>query len=478
MNPSGKHELHLTDVSWKARFYLALALFIPFAMIFIYVWTTAADVVFRDDIWMIKGGFIESYCQGNLSLADLWRPAAKTRTLGYNFLQVANIKWFGLNTRIMVLLIPFLMLGSALLIYRDYRKSLLPQRSPEFVAVSFVLLSLVIFNVVQWEGLTFGYGFVFQSPVPFFIASFISLELFLTRGKPQYWPAAFILPALAVLVFGGSHAFSFAPALGVTFVCYVLTRRASLTKDFWLRVLFISVFLAVLAFLYMHDIHHNDYFPDASHHVDKVLERPLDALQFFLAAFGASVIGADAVHAHFSFPVMVALGLCVVMLYGVGVYLFVRSRLYERTYLPFYLLMQSFFYLVFMMMGRFGYGIDYGMASRYTCVSIYGLVALVWVFIFVLASGEAAKTKWRGLLYVPLVMIFAGILLTAMVEWRIQPHRKVYFKNLHDIALRVDTATDKELSKFENSPALVRESLMVLREHRLNVYRTLPLNRK
>ena len=40
--------------------------------------------------------------------------------------------------------------------------------------------------------------------------------------------------------------------------------------------------------------------------------------------------------------------------------------------------------------------------------------------------------------------------------------------------MRVDTATPEELSKFEERPQLVRDSLRLLREYRLNAYRNVP----
>ena len=220
----------------------------------------------------------------------------------------------------------------------------------------------------------------------------------------------------------------------------------------------------------MYNIRHNDYFPHATHHVDKMIAQPLAALQFLLAAFGASVVGVNAAKMYFPFSGMVFLGSLVVCLYGLALFLYFRFRLYERSYLPFYLLMQAFFYLVFMTAGRFGYGIDYGMASRYTCVSVLGLVGSGWVLIYVLAGGRTRRTGAVNLLVVPLMLIAAGLILTAMTEWRIQPHRKVYFENLREIALRVDSASDEELAKFEERPALVRESLRVLKECHLNVY--------
>jgi len=61
--------------------------------------------------------------------------------------------------------------------------------------------------------------------------------------------------------------------------------------------------------------------------------------------------------------------------------------------------------------------------------------------------------------------------LTSAVVWQVQPSRKAYLEKLRDIAMRVDTATDDELSWFGERPAQVRASLQLLRQHKLNVYR-------
>jgi hypothetical protein len=454
----------------KARTLFLFSLMLPFSMIFLYVYLTAADVPFRDDIYLIKGGFVENYCNGSLTFSDLWRPSASTRMPGYNLLQLVNILWFGMNSRVIVLLIPFLMMGSALLIYQTYCKSLLPHRSPEFIAATFIFLCLLIFNLIQWEGFTFSYGFVFQSPMPFLIASFASIETFLFKRERLYQAGAFIFPLLGILVFGGTHSFSFAPALAFTFLCFVMTRQPELTNSFWKRFVVMAVYLAALAYIYLHNIHYNDYFPTASHHIEKVLLQPLDALGFLLAAFGASVVGVNAADTYFPFQSMIAIGFCIVLTYGLGVVLFIRSKMYEHTYMPFYLLMHSSFYLVFMTLGRFGYGMEYGMASRYTCVSVYGLVGLIWIMIYARSVPKSTNPLWRIPLYASAIGIFAGLLLTTIVEWRIQPYRRAYFLNLHEIALLVDTASDEALSKFEERPKLVRQSLMVLKDCRLNVY--------
>ena len=462
----------------KAKIFLSLSILIPFVLIFIYVWTTATDLVFRDDIYLIKGGFIESYLRGNLTFSDLWRPTNATRILGGALLYIADIKWFSMDLRLMVLLIPFLILASALLIYRDYRKSLIQEHTKEFIAASYFILSLIIFNVIQWEGLIFGSGIGSEYPMPFIIGSFMSLELFLLKGELKYLPAALIISSLAILVFGEKLCFVFAPTLGSTFLCYMLTRHSRLTKDFWLRALMISVFLAVVVFLYIFRIDYNDYVMPSSHYkadLFNIFSHPFEAMQFLLAAFGASVIGVDAFFActYFSFNTIVIIGFIILLFYALALVLFLGSRMYERTFLPFFLIIQTFFYLGAMTIGRFGLGgIDYGMASRYTCISIYGLAAMVWIFIFILARPERSTALLKGIIYAGLVMIFVGLLLTSMIVWRFQPNQKAYFEQLQNIAMRLDTATTEELSKFAERPEQVRASLRILREYKLNAYRT------
>lgn len=462
--------------SVRAKFIFSLSLLIPFALLFLYVWTTATDLVFRDDLYLFKGGPVENYFGGTLTFADLWRPSDGQRFLGYNLLLLANIKWFSMSCRIFTLMIPFFIMASALLIYREYRKSLLPERSPEFIAATFFVLALIIFNVIQWEGLLFGYALAYQSSMPFFIASFFCLELFLSNGGRNYAFAAFLFTTLAVLVFSGKLYIVFGPALGATFLCYVLTRRSSLTKDFWLRALMISLFLAAIAFLYAFDIYHDDYAygSDPVFFAKEIFAKPWDAVQFLLAAFGASVVGVDAFFActYFSFHHIAILGLVVILLYIFALILFFKSKMHDKTYLPFFLIMLTLFYLGFMMFRRFGLGIDYGMASRYTYISTFSLAALSWIFIFALTRPVKPKPVFKGIILSGFIIIFTGLLLTSIIVWRIQPQRKDYLAQLPGIAMRVDTATPEELSKFGERPEQVRDSLRLLREHKLNAYRT------
>lgn len=460
--------------SVKARIILFLSLFIPFTLIFIYVWTTATDIVFSDDIFLIKGGFIESYLKGNLTFEELWRPLNLGRMLGYNLFLLSDIKLFAMNSKMLVLLVPFFMMVSAILIYSKYRASLKPECSLEFIAATFLILSLIIFSIIQWEGLLSGCVLAFQTAMPFFIASFISLESYLFKENRKCLPGVIILSVLAMLVFNGRLNLSFLPTLAIIFLCYLIINRFNLNKDFWVRAISIFLFLLALIFLYAWRINFNEHSPHNA--AANIVVHPLEALQFFLAALGSSVVGIDVFYtcSYISFNCIVVLGSVIAFLYVSAIVLFVTSHMHERTYLPFFLIVQTFLYLGFIIIGRFELGKEYGMNSRYTCVSVYGLVAMAWIFIFALTRYKKTKALLKGVIFTGFAIIFSGLLITSIIEWRIQPERKVFFAQLHNIAMRVDTASEEELSKIGDEPKRVRDALRILREHQLNVYRNLP----
>jgi hypothetical protein len=425
------------------------------------------------NIYVIAGGPIESYLKGTLTFSDLWRSSDGQRFVGYNMFLLASTKWFSSNYKILALMIPFFILCAALLIYREYKKSLLPERSPEFIAGTFFILSFIIFNVIQWESLVFGYALAYQSSMPFFLISFVTLELFLSRGGGKYFASALISSAWAILVFSGKLYIVFAPALLCTFLCYVLTKQVSFTKDFRLRVLLITLLLSIIAFIYSYRIQYNDYVSEPVFYGAEIFAHPLKAAQFLLASFGSSVVGIDVFFtaSYFSFNTVVILGCFVLVFYVTALVLFFRANMYEKTYLPFFLMMLTLFYLVFMTFRRFGLGMDYGMASRFAYISLFGLAAVSWIFIYTLSGRNRPKKLVKTFIFTGFSMILAGLLLTSMIVWRIQPERKAYFMKLNDIAMHVDTATDEDLLHISVWPEQVRYALKLLREHNLNVYR-------
>ncbi len=455
----------------KSKLILTASILIPFLYIMFYVWDTACGTVFRDDMYLIKGAVVEKFCERTLTFADLWRPTGGSRLLGYNLLMLLNISGFGLSSRLVVLLIPIFLLATAFLLYRDYQRSLAGLCSPACIAGTYALPMLLLFNLAMWEGLTFDYAIIFVWSVPWFLASFYALEGLLLDGSGVSWLLAVTIPSLAVLVFGQTSSFAWGVALAITFGCYVTLHRKTLPKGFIFRALGGAAVLGLLAFLYLYRIKENDYFP-GSKYVDWSLFANLwSVLRFILAALAASVVGVDAYKSDLGSAPVVALGFLVVLVYGLALILYFRTRMHERTYLPFFMIAYALAFVASMTIGRFRYGLLYGMASRYTCSTICGIIAIVWIALFVLAKPPSATRFLRSALLAVVILIFAGMCWTSILEWKIQPYRKENFERLPEIARQLDTAYDEELAAFEERPPLVRESLRVLRKYRLNVYR-------
>lgn len=463
----------------KSKVIFSLSILIPFSLVFIYVWSTATDMVFNDDFWLINE-LIKKYYTNVITFSDLWRSADYSINLGYNLLLLANIKLFSLNSKIFALMLPFFILASALLIYRNYRVSLASECSPEFIAATFFIITFIIFNMIQHEALSYGNAISYQLSMPFFIANFIGLELFLSKGTWKYFFAALITSILAFLVFGQRLIVACAPAMVLTFLLCLITRGFSLSKDFRIRTLITVLFLAAIAFLYLFSLHYNDYTIKNSFFAAEIFLKPWDAVLFLLNAFGSSVLGIDAFFAsdYLSFHHIQILGFVIVLLYIFALVLFFRSHMYEKTYLPVFLIMATFFYLSLMIFKRLGFGLDWGMASRYTYVSIYGLASMVWIFIFTLTRRTKPDVIVKSVIYGSMIMIIAGLFLTSIVVWRIQPSQKAHLKLVREIALRIDTATPEDIARIDSFQESVRDTLLLLKEHRLNIYRTLPPDRE
>lgn len=450
---------------------LAAAILLPFFHILFYVWSTARNIVFRDDMYLIKGSVVEKFCDGTLAFADLWRAAAGTRLLGYNLLLLANTAWFGLNSRAVVLLIPFVLLAAGILIYRDYHRSLAGLRSPAWIAGLYALPMLLLFNLTLWEGLGFAFAIIFVWSVPWYLVSYYALEDLLRTGRRISWLCAIIATSLAFLVFGQTSSFAFAVALAITLGCGLWINRQNLPKGIVFRVAAVVALFALLVFLYLYRIRTNDYFPGSTRLDLSLLNDPRDLVSFILTAMLASVLGVDVSKAHFSPSAIVAMGSMVILVYSLALFLYFKTRMYERTYLPLYLITYTFAFVGFMTVGRFRFGLQYGMASRYTCNTIYGIIAIVWIAIFVRAKSAPVMRFVQSALLASATLFFAGLLWTTVVEWRVQPYRKLRFERLQAIALELDTAFDDELAGFEERPSVARDSLLVLRKYRLNVYR-------
>ncbi len=456
----------------KSRVILAASILLPFFHILFYCWNTACNIVFRDDIYLIKGAVVERFCEGTLSFADLWRAAGGTRLLGYNLLLVANTAWFGLNSRGVVLLIPFVLLATALLIFRDYRKSLTGLRSTAWIAGMYLLPMLLLFNLTLSEGLSFAFSIIFVWSVPWYLASYYALEDFVENGRRLSWLWAGVISSLAFLVFGQTSSFAFAVALGVTFGSRFLLNRRSIRRGTAFRAVVVGAGIVLLILLYLYRIGENDYFPGWAHMDWSLLTTPWASSSFVLSTFAASALRVDVSRTHFGPASIVGMGLIVVLVYALALLLYFKTGMHKRTYLPFFMIAYSVAFIAFMTVGRFRYGIQYGMASRYACNTICGIIAIVWIALFVSAKAAPAPKALRTALFAAVALILTGMVWTSIVEWRIQPHRRGGFVRLQAIAMDVDNAYDDELAAFEERPSLVRDSLLVLRKYGLNVYRT------
>jgi hypothetical protein len=164
------------------------------------------------------------------------------------------------------------------------------------------------------------------------------------------------------------------------------------------------------------------------------------------------------------------LGVPALLAYATAIWLFASRRMHRASWLPLALCVYSLLVGAAVSLSRFGYGADYGFASRYTSQTILGFLGCYLVL--VKALGE--RTHWRGATGVLAAFCLAAVLLQAAthaVQWQIAPHRKAYYREVVRVAAHFEQASDEELARFQVPVQSTRRALPILRRHRLSYFR-------
>lgn len=164
------------------------------------------------------------------------------------------------------------------------------------------------------------------------------------------------------------------------------------------------------------------------------------------------------------------LGLPALIAFAMAIWLFFARRMYRTSWLPLALCIYSLLAGVVISFSRFGYGADYGFASRYTSQTILGFLGCY----LVLVKAYESRTSERGA--IGLVAVFCLVaatlqLATHVVQWQIAPHRQAYFRELARVAVAFEQAPEAELARFQVPVQNVRQALPILRRHRLSFFR-------
>ena len=456
------------------RNFLGLALILTsFFLTMLYIKCASGNIVFRDQLFLIKSGILDKYFSGTLSFQDIWRAASGFRILGYHLLFLLNATFFHLNTHFEMYLSSFVLLIICLLLFKAYSKLLTDVYGHVFIQASFILTSLVLFSLNQWGSLLFGFGFIFISPMLVFLITFFVLEKILAQKKATYLDIVFVFMMLvSILVFGGAYSFGFIGSIFIVIFFHFLTTSRQLNRSL-LRILFLVIVTSTIGLvIYHYKIMENNYWPYQRISSGlELLSANMSIVRFLLLSVASSIIGCNFSNNFLNPDIILSIGALLVCIYIYSLRLYISSGLYSRTYLPLFLISYSWLVFISILFARFNYGITYGMASRYTSNTQYGIIAIIWIAIYNFQHVQESSKLRKSILASILMFILVGQFLTYYTEWKIAPYRMQHFEKMRSMAMNPESFSQNDLSLFEaNNVTEIIESLEVLKKYNLNVY--------
>ncbi|WP_227013554.1 hypothetical protein [Paenibacillus psychroresistens] len=425
--------------------------------------------------------FLGKYYNGDLTFQDLWRGHLEHRTLGYNIIFLLNAIFFHLNTTLEMYFGAFILAITSIILFKNYSRSLHQLGNDKYKQFSSLFIIMLLFSLIQWESIVFSLGIAEFIKNLFFILTFVYLDLvinFRTRKNIIVFILFFIC---SILVFGGGYG----PALVLSMIIILIinlfiSKSVKFSKNLklLLYVLFLSSVLFLIYFYHIYEDNMVAEHASISQKISFIFHHFINAIKYVLLSISSSVVGVNVADKYFSLNKNIIIGTLIALLFVYSLIKFFKTKMYIKTWLPLLFFIYGFITFGLILVGRFDFGITYGMSSRYVPNTQFAIIGIVWILFYCLfleikvnASEVKKYKKTKIILYLLLIgVIFSGHLVTTIVEWKISPYRKINFEKLRTIAMDIDKYSSSDLNMFQYDESMVRNGLKILQKNNLSVY--------
>jgi hypothetical protein len=350
----------------------------------------------------------------------------------------------------------------------------------KYLQYFYIIITFIIFSLNQWENIVMSNGIALMAQMLFFILVYVYSDILLINGRSVKNILVLILAlAFGILVFGGGYV----PALIISLISAILLDiylKKPQIKSNVLNYLIILLTSASMLFIYFYKISEGNTGTEGGSVIEKctfILKHIIDALQYFFLSVASSVVGVNLSDAYINIYIVEFIGVVLTLAYVGTIILYFKSKMYEKTYVPLMLIIQTFLVYMMILVGRFDYGIKYGMSSRYVTYTQYGLIAILWVMFYFLCenSDTVSKVLKNSLLFV-IGLIVVGQSLTNLKEWQIAPYRKANFTKMQMMALYPSEFDKNDFNLFQSDTEKVFKGIDIIKKYKLNVYHDYDFN--
>ncbi|MDH5780084.1 MAG: hypothetical protein OEZ29_05770 [Candidatus Bathyarchaeota archaeon] len=424
-----------------------LLLILPPISLLCYIRVFGVNVIFWDDWENVP--LYQQLMSGKLAFSDLFAQHNEHRMLFPNIVMLAIENLTRYNTVSVMFFSWLLICAAGLLVFCVYQKQFRWGSHSEFLL--FFLPVMLLYGFRQWESILWAITNQIYLMILGVVATFFLLEI---SKKTDIW---FVLCILGSIL----ASFSFLAGLAVWpigLLQIVISERRKMLQDaaLWCSAsatVFISYFWG-----YVKPAHH----PSLSY----VLTEPLKAVEFFFTILGAP-FSSDNVAIAEALGIVVALtsALIVVQLY--------REKLLRKNRIWLSLVLFTTLFSLIITVGRCGFGVEQALSSRYTPITILGVIGLYFLALSVFKKLLARGKSFGA--YALLSLVLVGVIVIYGVGcyagWPAGQQTK-YSREMGAYILRTyRIQSDENIRNYlYPSPAIVRERAAFLEKNGLNVF--------
>jgi len=466
----------------KKKFILIGSLSLLLGLFYYYIFLSTSNIAYQDQFAEPQINLITKYFEGNLSFEDVWQIHNGHRMLAYDLIKVANVIFFKYNTQIEMFLTGIFLLLASVFLYQNFKKnfSTLPEK---IIQILFIPTAIIIFSLNQWENFVFSMGLANIMPIPFIILSFIILEKIFLRdsfklnSKLTYY--FIFLTILTVLFFGTGGSIVFVLTLILATLTKILIEKKLNRTNIKILLLVLAACLPAL-YIYFNGTDRSD--PTINQGINYIIFNLADSIKFIILSFSGSVLGYDYIlgfknflNIELNLLIPFSIGTLVFFYYIYAIKTYISLKIQKKSYLPVFLILFSFISIALVLLTRYYYGINYGMSSRYTTYSQFGIIGIFWIMLYAIYyEKEKSKkifSKKTAAIFI-LTMIICGQILTYSIEFAWAPYRKTFYKNLEQMALNYENYTTDQLAngfQYRHNEQVIK-ALATLKQYKLNVF--------
>lgn len=450
-----------------------LSLLLFFQLIYISNATINIPVM---DYWRYINNYVDKCFMGGIPFSELYESYCGHKGLLVPLLFVINVIFFKLNVRVSTFFAIAIMGTIAIFVYNlflstvktcarsiDYGKSIVQQ-------IWGSLIVFPIFNLNQWEILTLEFATPFMLRVLVTVALLVFVDRLLLRKIENYNILCVcvicVIAAINLALAGYSVAF-----IGAVFVTLIFNLIVH-GKNVDYKVNICLVFSLIIGLVvYLRDI------KSAISEIEiSVTSLILNFPKAFLVLLGSSIFHENLAKESLGMKSYYIVGSMLLLIYLASVFIYVKKRYYNFSYLPIMLICYTFCNMGCIYISRFPYFGLGGMASsRYVVDTTLGLIGTIWIFSLIFFDDYTRNSKKKSLfrtnLSVFLVIVVSFFLFfTNVKEHKISAYRCVYFRELINKVENIEALSDEELCQFQaNSPEMVRSGVNLMKKYHLGI---------